>query len=268
MRVYTIDTTLRSEGRDHHCEYFPEGYGQNYNQCVTSFSQYVKELRRHLTNSKVKLYTISSDGSSVHIDDERDLRNAVKNLPRRGELAVTAIKDENTDDGEAPDPIGPYPVNVGEVMQRFGVPCSCYYDCGDTLSRKRYFWRWDNDYCICRRCYYNLSRSDRRKWKAGNDGGLPWEGDAPEATLRQESGLPVREEVCHLQYILTRLGFMPLSHTGSLVGSYRRNTARAVERFRRHYHIYGGDMDEYNSRAADKMGSIVRRWRRAGADFI
>lgn len=262
MSVYTIDTTLRSEGIEHSCDYFPDGLGWTYDGYVTSYSQYVNELRSQLTSSKVKLYTISSSGSSSLIDDDQDLRNAVDNLPDGGELAVTAIKDESSDNG------GGLNENVAEIMQHFGVPSSCYYECGDTASRKRYFWVGNNDYCICESCYYELSEWERDNWKAGNDAGLPWEGLAPHATLCQEDGLPVREEVCHLQYILTRMGFMSLDHTSSVVGSYYQHTAMGVQLFRESRHIYGGDMGVYNSRTADELQVVVHSWRNRGAVFI
>ncbi len=269
MSVYTIDTTLRSDGTEHHSDYYPDGYPYSYDGYVTSYSQYVDELRRYLTSSEVRLYTIDADGSSTYINSESDLRRAVKNLPNGGDLAVTAIKYTDDDEDGQPDPLGPYHESVSDIMYRFDVPSDFHYDCGESSYTVRYFWRWDSKYCISREYYYNnLSSSERENWKRGNDGGAPWQGDAPEASLSEEYGSPVRDEVCHLQYILTRLGFMSLYHTDGLVGSYRRYTARAVRRFRERYNIYGGDMEVYNSRTADKMASVVRSFRRGGAQFI
>lgn len=266
MSIYTIDTTLRSEGTEHHVDYYPSGYGYTYPGYVTSLSQYLDELRKHLTSSKVSLYTISQTGSSSTIDDEYDLRRAVSDLPNGRELAVTAIKESNPE----LEPPGPYQENVSDVMERFDVPSSkyCHHNCGKITSGLRYYWHSSTQYYLCSDCYEELSQSDRRDWKRGNSCGTPWELDAPQATLQEEYGLPVLDEVCHLQYLLTRLGFMPLNATDGLVGSYRTNTGKAVELFRRKYYIYDDDMTVYDSHTAHRLLHVVNDFRSSGAQFI
>ena len=270
--TYSINTTLN--GKTCTTDYWPDGQGQQWPGYVTSLAQYRAELRDSLSDSNLRLYVITSTGHSELIDSDDDLAGAVESLPNGGVLSVTAIarhkrsgrhnrrrrdtnnsedqwnarnwydrygaeqsesdsEDDNDDsDSESDSPRMPTTRNaVRAIMKRFDYTSYTNTD--------------DDD-------YYHAT----------------WEGDAPSGTLQRDDEHSVQPEVAHLQYILTRLGYMPLSATKQLVGSYQSNTESAVRKFRQAYSINGGDMCVYNRKTAKKLGQVVRYLRAQGHDHL
>ena len=274
--TYSINTALN--GKTCTLDYWPDGQGQQWPGYVTSLAQYRSELRDSLSDSTLRLYVITSTGHSELIDSDHDLASAVESLPNGGVLSVTAIarhkrsgrqnrrryttnnsevewnatatwyddhyeakqtssdtesdSDESSNDDEHDAPYVPTARNkVRAIMKRFDYTSYTSID--------------DDD-------YYHAT----------------WEGDAPSGTLQRDDEHSVQPEVAHLQYILTRLGYMPLSATKQLVGSYQSNTESAVRKFRQAYSINGGDMSVYNRKTAKKLGQVVRHLRAQGHNYL
>jgi len=153
---------------------------------------------------------------------------------------------------------------VSAIVERFDAhptDAECYH-CDVTEWRgARYTYATNSDYCLCADCYKQLGKSQKKDWLSC---GAVWASDAPEYPLYRQDEATVSPDVRHLQYILTRIGFMPLSATNQLVGSYQSNTEHAVRRFRQHYAIHGDDMTVYNGRTAKQLGHVVRQLRKQG----
>ena len=160
---------------------------------------------------------------------------------------------------------------IDAIVERFDAAsmvdgAECYHcDLTEWGNRKRYCYAMNTDYSMCSKCYKKLPKAQKNDWELTTVvRETTWEDDAPEYPLGRDEDHSVREEVRHLQYILTRIGCMPLSATKQLVGSYQSNTEKAVRRFRQIYGIRGGDMGVYNARTAKKMGEVVRQLREHG----
>ncbi len=268
--TYTIDTTLRSEGKTYQVHYCPWGRGRRCWDTITSFRQYKHELHKHLTSCDVTLYTINACGDAVRIDDDASLCKAVRSVRPGGELAITAIKGSGWNP-IWPEPYGPFKNNWKDVMKRFYVPghLKCHHGYSCVMTGTRYVWKSNYNYAICYSCWKRLSSHKRENWKKCNEAGAPWHGEVPDAPLSREYFPPGRDDVRHLNYVLCRLGFIDLDvfrHHSSR--KYGHHTEEAVHRFRKHYRIHGHDMNEYNEATEKKMEALVHRFRRHGALFI
>lgn len=176
--------------------------------------------------------------------------------------------------------------NLGAILDRFinyegsdeyYHQHECHHCDRTEWSGARYEYYMHSGYSMCDDCHANLSRTDKKSWPlASGDGSyttrgnwvLPWEVDVPSYPLYREEGCPVRDETRHLQYLLTRIGTMPLKDTDVLTGSYQGRTERAVEKFRREHGIYGDDMTVYNKRMARKLKQIVKQLRSEGHEYL
>ncbi len=266
--TYTIDTTLRSEGKTYEVNYCPWGRGRKCWGAVTSFEEYKDQLHEHLTSCDVTLYTIDECGESVSINDDDSLCKAVKSVRRGGELAIIAIKGSDPSD---PNPYGKYKNDWVKVMKRFEVPgtLECYYDCNTLLTGSRYICTYNHDYAICYSCWKGLRPSKKEIWKKCNEAGAPWNGEVPDAPLSGEYCPPGRDDVQHLNYVLCRLGFIDLDvFRHESTRKYGYYTKEAVRYFRDEYGIRGRDMDEYNEATEKKMEELVHCFRGEGALYI
>lgn len=165
-----------------------------------------------------------------------------------------------------------------DILKRFGVftEDNCYH-CGTKSWRsKRYRFVANTKYSLCPSCYKDLSDPEKDDW-AIVPSGLHWKNDVPEFPLSIGSGYgndDEEEQVTHLQYLLTRLGFMKLSATNKLVGSFQERTAQGVEKLREKYNIVGtrdedGDgMGLYDEKTANQLLKIVRAYRKKGHRYI
>ncbi len=266
--TYTIDTTLRSEGKTYEVNYCPWGRGRKCWGAVTSFEEYKDQLHEHLTSCDVTLYTIDECGESVSINDDDSLCKAVKSVRRGGELAIIAIKGS---DPSGPNPYGKYKNDWVKVMKRFEVPgtLECYYDCNTLLTGSRYICTYNHDYAICYSCWKGLRDRKKEIWKKCNEAGAPWNGEVPDAPLSGEYCPPGRDDVQHLNYVLCRLGFIDLDvFRHESTRKYGYYTKEAVRYFRDEYGIRGRDMDEYNEATEKKMEELVHCFRGEGALYI
>ncbi len=271
-RTYTIDTTLRREGKTYEVNYCPWGRGRRCWDSVTSYDQYKDELHEHLTSSDVTLYTIDGRGHSVCINDDDSLSKAARAVQPGGELAIIALKDDG-EEPNWPEPYGPYKNHWKDVMKRFEVPgdVDCFrgkkygYSC--VMTGNRYVWERDHRFAICYSCWKRTSKKEI--WKKCNEAGAPWDGEVPDAPLSGEYCPPGRDDVRHLNYVLCRLGYIDLDvFRHHSTRKYGHHTEEAVRLFRKTYRIRGYDMEEYNEATEKKMEELVHRFRRHGALFI
>ena len=268
--TYTINTTLN--GKTCTTDYWPDGQGQDWPGYATSLAQYRAELRDSLSDSSLRLYVITSTGHSELIDSDYDLAGAVESLPNGGVLSVTAIarhkrngrqnrrRRRNTDNSEDQWNATGYWYDQYEAKQSESDSESDNDD-SDSDSDSPHMPTARNTVRAI------MKRFDYTSYTNADDDDYyhtTWEGDAPSGTLQRDDEHSVQPEVAHLQYILTRLGYMPLSATKQLVGSYQSNTESAVRKFRQAYGINGGDMSVYNRKTAKKLGQVVRYLRAQG----
>lgn len=146
------------------------------------------------------------------------------------------------------------PSNRDAIMMRFVTHEAACYCCHESpIVGARYIHRNDKRYSLCGDCYMAKSAASRKCYCVRR---LPWMRKIPGAVLcRGDYG----DEVRHLQYLLTCLGFLALRHTDKLVGSFQGRTAEAVEKFRRKYCIGGGDMGVYDRRTAKALEDVVSK---------
>lgn len=125
-KTYKITTTYLSTGQVQQVDYQPKQIDENVPGCVTSMRQYRSYLRGNLNAEKPQLYIIDRKGRSQTLVDDEDLLSAVRDLPNRGALAVTAIGVLRTMDEQPSNGIGT-PRNLtrirsGEIEARGELP--------------------------------------------------------------------------------------------------------------------------------------------------
>lgn len=157
-----------------------------------------------------------------------------------------------------------YENNLNATLKRFVPRKGACHHCRRT-DKLCYEYTVNSAYRMCEKCHGKLCTMDKNMWKPA---GTPWEDEVPSYPLSREEGSPIRDEISHLQYLLTRLGFMPLSASDSTSGSFQRSTERAVAKFRREHNINGGDMSIYNKNMAEKLGEIVSDLRSNGHQYL
>lgn len=123
---------------------------------------------------------------------------------------------------------------------------TCHHCLEGPIHGVRYVWKQDNCYNLCRACY---KKSDKRGYQRIY---FPWTAAVPVAPLNATDS-SVCSSVLHLQMLLTKLGFMSLSDTDRLQGSFQWRTARSVAAFRKTFGVNGGDMDEYDMDTANAL---------------
>lgn len=230
--VRTVSTVFR--GVKHDSDLWVAGYGRSQYGYCTSLDQLLAEVHRAFSNSSLELYVINSYGNSERLDTDQELFDAVHHLPHGGVLSVTAVEGHTiyyaTEDTSSSD---------GEQVED-----------SDTDSDSS-----DSEY------EYEAHGRHKHARIARRFAPLSWDRAAPKHTLRREDHLPIRDDVRHLQYVLTMLGYMSLSDTRQLVGSYQSNTQEAVRRFRTAYGIEGSNMDVYNKKTAQVLAQVARQYR-------
>lgn len=274
-----ILTSIQGDGDYIQVDYW-DGYGK-WPGYVTSFSQYRAYLRDHLLDCDCSLYFINEIGRSEIISNDAELRKAVESLCEGGTLLVTAVihnmNDDRSEQSSEPDEneshisghdlfVETKPRRVSAIMERFRVYDAeeqCYHCKTRDWYGVRYSFTSNSDYFLCPSCFRDLPKSQKRDWQL--TACINWEEDVPAYPLSEDDD---GDEVRQLQYILTRIGMMPLSATDHLVGSYRRKTKEAVRKFRERYRTFGDDMTEYNQRMAAKLAQVVRRLREEGHVYI
>lgn len=172
--------------------------------------------------------------------------------------------EKETENGKKEKKVDKSDKTVHATLERFVKQIGSCHHCNKTewTGRKytyAYFWT----YSMCGACYDKLDKSYQEDWESTS---LPWDGDVPAAPLGED--YDVRGEVKHLQYLLTRLGYLKLADTALLTGSYRENTENAVEQFRKKFNITGGDMTMYNKKTETKLAQIVKKLRNEGHKYL
>jgi len=281
--TYTLATNYN--GQHHSVSFYPAGYGASYDGYVTSLEQYESELKETYGVTSFKLMYINGSSELKEIEDSDDLFEAAEKLANGAHLSVTLIKDEDTEasdedewmvvesdaeelsdseSDEEEEAIYKYRNKTNATLKRFvNLEGHCHH-CQRT-DGLCFQYSKNTAYSMCEGCHDDLSKKERKSWTLAE---LPWEDTVPSYPLYREEGSPIRDEVCHLQYLLTRIGFMSLDHTDSLTGSFQSNTERAVEKFRREHNIYGEDMNVYNKKMARKLAKIVRSLRSEGHKYL
>lgn len=234
--------------------YYPDGDGQYYSSVT------------------IYLYYYDKNGDYEYIQDDEDLQGAFYNRRNRYCLQVTAavwnsetssagsssegstsaststsfprtvsFSDDDTIITDRPhsnqsyetidDSVRGYDTSIIKTLKKFVKQkrVSCHHRRRKKWSgvRNGHHTHWG--YSLCGSCHEDLNASDKHKWVSE---GLPWEPDAPAYPLSQgDRG----SDVCHLQYLLTRLGHMTLSATAEATGYYQENTEKALENFRAKY---------------------------------
>ena len=218
---------------------------------MTSYSQFERKVTSHFNVSSVSFYIHDRNQNSKNICNNRQLKAAVSYLDHGDVLGVNAYAGYAYGNYYKED-------SDSESEQEHSDSDS------DSDSSDEEESNYDYSH------YSNSTRAVLKRFTHSStcQYGLPWDGDAPSAPLYQRSDYAVMDEVTHLQYLLTRLGFMKLSDTSAQVGSYQSRTQEAVRRFRQHYGIYGSDMTRYNRKTAAKLASVVRECRRQGYEHL
>lgn len=280
--------------------YYPDGEGKYYRNYVTDYGQYLSKLQRQFKGKIYYLYYYNKNGEYEYIQDDEDLQGAF-DYRRNGydlevsavvyynaytttvesssesastsETRTTSVWDETTTIPERKysnqtyetidDSIRGYDTSVIQIMKQFvkHKNVSCHHCSRKKWSGVRYLYYSHYGYSLCGRCHGELSSSKKRMWVCDE---LPWDGDAPAYPLRDgDRG----SDVLHLQYLLTRLGFMPLSATDVATGYFQDNTENAIRSFQRRYGVRG-DEDEYGRKTARKLAEVAKKRRRQGHQLI
>ncbi len=246
MTSYILSTV--HEGRRVDMDYWPGGNGTDYYGYVTSFSQFRDEMAEKCGVSDLEFYIVDSDGESKEITNSRELRDAVAHLDDREVLGVTA-----------------YSTGGGSEPEVWEDKASEEESDDDAESSDEEEEEDDDDRRLNAILKRFLSKAQKRSWVRY---GLLWDEDVPSYPLYARNDYAVLDEVRHLQYVLTRLGYLPLNATSWQTGSYQGRTQEAVRRFREDYEIYGKDMTKYDRRTARKLGEVVRQYRDQGHLYI
>jgi len=275
--IYTLASNYN--GQQHSVLFYPAGYGASYDGYVTSIDQFKEELKENYDENSFKLMYISGSSEMKEIEDDHDLFKAVRKLKNGAHLFVTLSEVENdessdyeqwnvdaSDSEEESDSEddGKYENDLDDTLARFVHQVGECHHCGGS-DGLRYQYSMNSGYRMCGECWADLGKREKKSWPLAE---LPWEDDVPPYPLYREEGSPIREENTHLQYLLTRIGFMPLSATDSLTGSFQGNTERAVAKFRKEYNIQGEDMTIYNKKMARKLAQVVRNLRSQGQKYL
>lgn len=291
MTTYILSTIF--QGRRLDLNYWPDGNGTRHRGYVTSLSQFERKVASYFQASNINFCICGPHHQSQDINSNSQLRSAVAHLDNGDILGVTAyVGDEETnyyvdsdsdsdehtvddDTTEEDDDDGEseyerehtmYNNRVSATVKRFTHNnTECYYCERSQWSGLGYAYYTSSSYVVCDSCYNGFSRSQKRTWVRC---GLPWDGDAPSYPLYARSDYAVLDEVCHLQYLLTRLGYLSLSATSELTGSYQGHTKEAVRRFREHYGLSGHNMTKYDRKTAAKLAQVVRQRRRDGHSYM
>jgi len=298
---YKISTTSDEETCTF--DYYPHGDGKFYRGYVTNYRQYESKLEK-LFNKRIHyLWYYDKNGDYAYIQDDEDLQRAFDYRRSGYDLQVSAevydseeetsgdsasestsaaltsvqrtvsFSDETTTTtGRAcseqsnetiDDSARGYDNSVVQIVKQFvkHKRVSCHHCTRTKWSGVRYVYFRNYEYSMCGNCYGKLSCSRKRMWVAD---ALPWSEDVPAYPLcHGDQGSEVR----HLQYLLTRLGYMPLSATSMATGYFQDYTESALSSFRERYGIRG-DEDEYGRRTARKLAEVVRKRRRQGHQLI
>lgn len=140
-----------------------------------------------------------------------------------------------------------------ELIRRFARHWKqCHYCKRYPILGVRYKFRGEGTYNSCEECHSKLFPSDRKKWHTVLS---PWKGDAPRKLVNTD-------DVRHLQYILTSLGYMEMSDTDRRQGRYGERTRKAVERFQYAQELYRQNTGVYTRETARMLAMVVREHRR------
>lgn len=149
-----------------------------------------------------------------------------------------------------------------KIMERFVYQqAECYHCNASNWWGVRYEYCTNYWYSLCGSCYNALDGSDKKTWELSD---LPWADVVPDASLEREYGVPIRDEVRQLQYILTVLGEMKLEETSEFTGSYQYYTEKAVQSFRKKHNVKGGNTKCYDENTRKKLKEVVKKARKDG----
>lgn len=290
--THPIHETTCDSGEWHQMNLWADGNGQECEGYVTSLSQLRAEMREHLSYDLFDLYYVTKEGKCRKISNEKRLKEAVELLPDKELLSLTAVRQEPrttlalevgkemTDApcsccAQRPAPkaskkkvhfnthvIERNKEKVNAIVERFNVaPLSVCYYCDKPGS---YSYVLNDDYYACAECCAELSSSEKKNWVYYS----AWKSTVPKAPLSREYTPKLNDEVRDLQYLLTRLGLMPLSATSIYVGSYQKYAERAVQTFREMHQIVDEDMGEYNKKTVTVLSRVIRQFRKEGHPYL
>lgn len=197
-------------------------------------------------------------------DDEESYTDSDSNS---GSQDSSAGKKNNKNNKNKEKKGGSSPDKKGEqIMERFLYQeAECYHCNASNWWGSRYQYGTNYWYNLCNSCYSALNASNKKTWELAD---TPWEDVVPDAPLEREEGVPVREEVCHLQYILTVLGEMKLEDTSKVTGSFQYYTEKAVESFRKKHKVKGGNTKCYDENTRKKLREVASKARKDGNKLL
>lgn len=94
--THKILTTLFGSCKSHEVNLWSEGGGVQLPGIVTSLSQLHAEIITHLTSVPVDLYYVTKLGRTQEIQNNEELKAAVRRLHNQGILSVTAIEEDQS----------------------------------------------------------------------------------------------------------------------------------------------------------------------------
>ena len=242
--------------------YWADGRGQRADGYATSLAQLRHKIHHHYGVRSLNLFYISGGKYRLIADDER-LRRVLSHVANGEKLHVSASESSHTSSAHSDhsQSSGSTKDSVKTALKQYAVHnTECYHCKCDRIHGVRYIFIQNPKYSVCGKCYDKLETVDaKRKWRSR---ALPWTRDAPVASLhRNENGNGVR----HLQYLLTRLGYL---NSGDDSGKFGSRTEAAVEKFRRKNHVSGNNVREYDYRTEVKLAEVVQRLRSEGHKYL
>lgn len=149
------------------------------------------------------------------------------------------------------------------ILQQFGYDGGreCYHCESYGWSGTHYCYRYNSDYALCVSCHEDLPWHQKEDWERV---AVPWCSTVPSYTLSRGDE---SDEVRQLQYLLTRLGVMPLSATDQLTGYFGPLTERAIRMFQ-HRCGFKCYTDEYDKNTASWLQRVVWYYRRQGHKYL
>lgn len=272
MTVYTIK--MHCNGA-HQTIFYEYGVDHSHTKrTISSFDELRAYVLKYYGLRRYRLAYLNTEDASCGVNDESTLYYAVTGAP--GGVLVLKVTprekhhrqhhdhhqgpmthhhDHHTHHGDddrtlyEAEPLTKRRVSREKLARRFSVHhAQCYRCLRSPIHGVCYR---NGDYNLCYNC---TSSTERHEWHAHY---YPWHRSVPRAPLANDD-YSVRDEVRHLQKILTELGYMTLDDTTRYQGSFQGRTANAVEAFRKQYRIYGGDMTVYDRHTEHRLADVLR----------
>lgn len=166
---------------------------------------------------------INGSSEMKEIEDNHDLFKTARKPDNGAHLFITLFKEDegeeqwedNASDSEAEsddEHFCRFKSKPDATLKRFVKNEGECHHCHRT-DGLCYQYSMNSGYFMCAGFHNDLTKKQKKSWKLA---GLQWKDEVPSYPLYREEGSPLRDEVCYLLYLLTRIGVMSLSDTDEL----------------------------------------------------